>query len=112
MEPLNTIKAQLDTLKPTLQSDYHITELGIFGSYVRGEQTPESDVDILVEFDPSFRFGLFTYCHIENYISDHLGKKVDLVMKESLKPYIGKQILKEVIYLWSNETSEIISTAS
>jgi len=112
MEPLDTIKAQLNRLKPSLQNEYHITELGVFGSYVRGEQTPDSDVDILVKFDPNFQFGLFTYCHIENYISDHLGKKVDLVMKKSLKPYIGKQILKEVIYLWSNETSEIISTIS
>ena len=112
MEPLEVIKAQVNELKPILQSEYHITELGIFGSYVRGEQTASSDVDILVEFDPSFHFGLFTYCRIENYISDMLGKKVDLVMKKALKPYIGKQILQEVIYLWSNETSEIISKIS
>lgn len=112
MEPLESLKSQLIALKPDLQRDYHITELGIFGSYVRGEQTPESDVDILVEFDPSFKFGLFTYCHIENYISDTLGKKVDLVMKRALKPYIGKQILREVIYLWSNETSGTTSTIS
>lgn len=93
-----------------LQNDYHITELGIFGSYVRGEQTEESDVDILVAFEPSFRFGLVTYGKIENYIADALGKKVDLVMKSDLKPYIGKQVLKEVIYLWSSETSETTST--
>lgn len=112
MEPLETIKAQIAELKPTLQKEYHITELGIFGSYVRGEQTENSDVDILVAFDPSFDFGLFTYCHIQNYISDVLNKKIDLVMKTSLKPYIGKSILKEVIYLWSNETSETISKTS
>ena len=112
MEPLETIKAQIAELKPTLQSDYHITELGIFGSYVRGEQTDASDIDILVEFEPSFRFGLVTYGKIENYSANALGKKVDLVMKSGLKPYIGKQILKEVIYLWSSETSETISTIS
>ena len=110
MEPLEIIKAQIAELKPILQRDYHITELGIFGSYVRGEQTEASDVDILVEFDPSFKFGLFTYCHIENYISDALGKKVDLVMKRALKPYIGKRILQEVVYLWSSETSVTTST--
>ena len=66
IEPLETIKAKLEKLKPTLQAEYHITELGIFGSYVRGEQTESSDVDILIEFDPSFDFGLFTYCHIQN----------------------------------------------
>ena len=112
MNSLETIKAQIAKLKPTLQNDYHITELGIFGSYVRGEQTEDSDIDILVEFDPSFQFGLFTYCRIENYISDALGKKVDLVMKKALKPYIGKRILQEVTYLWSNETSETISKIS
>lgn len=111
-EPLESIKAKLEKLKPTLQNEYHITELGIFGSYVRGEQTVNSDVDILVEFDPSFDFGLFTYCHIQNYISDMLNKKIDLVMKTSLKPYIGKSILQEVIYLWSNEISETISRTS
>lgn len=112
MESLEVIKAQIAELKPTLQRDYHITELGIFGSYVRGEQTEASDVDILVEFDPSFKFGLVTYGKIENYIADTLGKKVDLVMKRALKPYIGKRILQEVVYLWSNETSETTSTTS
>lgn len=109
MESLEAIKAQVNELKPILQSEYHIIELGIFGSYVRGEQTEDSDVDILVEFDPSYQFGLLTYCHIENQISDTLGKKVDLVMKRALKPYIGKRILEEVIYLWSNETSATTS---
>jgi uncharacterized protein len=112
MEPLETIKAQIAQLKPKLQNDYHIIELGIFGSYVRGEQTEDSDVDILVEFDPSFRLDLITYGQIEDRISDELGKKVDLVLKRALKPYIGKVILQEVIYLWSNETSETISLTS
>ncbi|MBE9063808.1 nucleotidyltransferase family protein [cf. Phormidesmis sp. LEGE 11477] len=112
MESLEVIKTRIGRIKPTLQRDYHIVELGIFGSYVRGEQTAASDVDILVEFDPSFKFGLFTYCHIENYISDTLGKEVDLVMKRSLKPYIGKSILQEVVYLWSSETSATISMTS
>ncbi len=111
-EELDQIKARLLQLKPALQEKYHITELGIFGSYVRGEQTFYSDVDILVSFDPSFRFGLFTYGEIEAEISDALEKKVDLVMKKGLKPYIGKQILEEVEYLWSNEISETTSKIS
>ncbi len=105
-EELDHIKTQLLQLKPTLQKTYHITELGIFGSYVRGEQTVYSDVDILVDFDPAFKFGLITFGKIEDEISDALEKKVDLVMKRALKPNIGKNILKEVIYLWSNEMSE------
>lgn len=112
MQTLEAIKTKLLEIKPYLQRTYHITELGVFGSYVRGEQTSKSDIDVLVEFDPSFRFGLFTYGEMEDYISDTLGGKVDLVMKRALKPYIGKQILKEVIYLWSSETFEITSTTS
>jgi predicted nucleotidyltransferase len=111
-EELEQIKTKLLQMKPTLQQKYHITELGIFGSYVRGEQTFYSDVDILVSFDPDFRFGLFTYGEIEDEISDALEKKVDLVMKKGLKPYIGKQILQEVEYLWSHETSETTSKIS
>ncbi|MGF1600965.1 MAG: nucleotidyltransferase family protein [Thermosynechococcaceae cyanobacterium] len=99
MNALDTLKTKLSYLKPSLQQTYHITQLGIFGSYVRGEQTDNSDVDILVEFDPDFRFGLFTFCQLENDLSEALGKKVDLVMKDALKPHIGQRIIKEVIYL-------------
>lgn len=84
---------------PQLKEEYQIKQLGIFGSYVRGEQTKNSDLDILIEFNPEARFGLITFCQLENKLSEKLGKKVDLVMKNSLKPYLGKNILKEVIYL-------------
>ena len=99
MKKLEELKAQLVQLKPTLERDYHVTQLGIFGSYVRGEQTEDSDIDILIDFDPNYRFGLLTFCHIENQMSDTLGHKVDLVMKRALKPTIGQRILQEVIYL-------------
>jgi len=77
---------------PDLQKRYSIVYLGIFGSYVRGEQTAESDVDILIEFSPNLRLGLLTFCEIENYLSDQLEIKVDLVEKTALKPQIGQQI--------------------
>ena len=115
-EQLARLKADLLQLKPILQQQHHITDLGIFGSYVRGEQTFYSDVDILISFDPDFQIDLMTYCKIENEISDVLGKKVDLVTKQGLKPHVGEQILKEVIYLWQGEisgtTSKIFSTTS
>lgn len=62
---------------------------------MRGEQEPESDLDILVEFEeaPS----LFEYIRLEDYLSGILGVKVDLVMKSALKPAIGKRILYEVV---------------
>jgi uncharacterized protein len=99
MKSLAEIKQQLEHSKPLLQQKYHVTQLGVFGSYVRGEQTSASDIDVLVEFEPGFRFGLLTFCELENDLSDLLGMKVDLVMKKGLKPRIGERILQEVIYL-------------
>jgi uncharacterized protein len=80
---------------PTLAERYSVETLEVFGSYVRSEQKKDSDLDILITFkeDPS----LLTYIAIENYLSDLLGIKVDLVMKDSLKPKIGQQILRESI---------------
>jgi len=80
---------------PMLAERYSVETLEIFGSYVRSEQKKDSDLDVLVTFkeDPS----LLTYIAIENYLSDLLGIKVDLVMKDSLKPKIGQRILREAI---------------
>ena len=80
---------------PMLTERYNVEALEVFGSYVRSEQKKDSDLDVLVTFkeDPS----LLTYIAIENYLSDLLGIKVDLVMKDSLKPKIGQQILREAI---------------
>ncbi|GBF80550.1 nucleotidyltransferase family protein [Aphanothece sacrum] len=99
MNQIETIKTILREHQPHLKEQYHIKQLGIFGSYVRGEATPESDLDILIEFESGYRFGLLTFCHIENYLSDLLGVNVDLVMKNSLKSKISQQIISEVIYL-------------
>jgi predicted nucleotidyltransferase len=69
----------------------------VVGSYVRGEQKKKSDVDVLIDFEDSV--SLLTFIALEHYLSDILGKRVDLVMKSALKPRIGKRILKEVIYI-------------
>ena len=69
--------------------------IGVFGSYVRGEQKRQSDVDVLVEFEEPV--GLFEFMDLEMYLTDLLGVKVDLVSKKALKPHIGERILKEVI---------------
>ncbi len=99
MIELETIKTLLKKHQTVFKQKYRIKQLGIFGSYVRGEATRDSDLDILVEFQSGYRFGLLTFCKLENDLSDLLGVKVDLVMKDSLKPKIGRQILSEVIYL-------------
>ena len=97
MKDFAEVKRSLLAYKPYLQEHYRVEELGIFGSYVRGEQTADSDVDVLVEFSrvPS----LLRFINLENYLSDRLGLKVDLVHKKGLKPRLGKRILAEVVYL-------------
>lgn len=99
MTTLQEIQTALQQHLPDVQQKYQVRRLGIFGSFVRGEQTDTSDVDVLVEFDPNARFGLLTFCQLENDLSELLQRKVDLVMKDGLKPRLGERILQEVIYL-------------
>lgn len=96
---LNEIKEILKKHEEELKKKYKIKEVGIFGSYLRGEAEEESDVDILVEFKPDAKISLLDFVELENYLSDLLGVKVDLVERSALKPRIGKQILSEVVYL-------------
>lgn len=97
MKTLENIKRGLQAQKPDLVARYKIKEIGIFGSYVRGQQQAKSDLDILVDFDeyPS----LLEFVEMEQELSDVLGIKVDLVMKSGLKPRLGQRILREVVYL-------------
>jgi predicted nucleotidyltransferase len=96
---LDRIRDVLTTHKEELKEKYGVIELGIFGSFVRGENKKDSDLDILVEFEEDPGIGLITFVNMENYLSDLLGIKVDLVEKSSLKPRIGRYILKEVLFL-------------
>lgn len=93
------IKKNLKEHDSELREKYGIKEIGVFGSYMRGEQKKGSDIDILVEFYPDAEMDLITFVELEEHLSDLLGIKVDLVMKSALKPRIGKQILKEVVYI-------------
>ena len=80
---------------PELRERYAVKSLGVFGSYVRGEQRKRSDLDVLVEFERAPT--LFQYVRLERYLSELVGIKVDLVMKSALKPVIGQRILAEVV---------------
>ena len=82
---------------PSIKAKYHIKQLGIFGSFVRNEQTEESDVDILVEFDSPI--GFFDFVRLERQLSETLNKKVDLVSKKALKSAIREEVLKEIKYV-------------
>ncbi|HEY2294756.1 MAG TPA: nucleotidyltransferase family protein [Thermoanaerobaculia bacterium] len=93
--PVDRYIVLLHELLPELAEKHHVRSLEVFGSYVRDEQTPESDLDVLVTFDEAP--GLLGYISLENHLSDLLGVKVDLVMKSALKPRIGQNILREAV---------------
>jgi hypothetical protein len=97
MKTLEEIKQRLREQRSILATKYKVKEIGLFGSYVRGQQAPQSDLDILIDFDeyPS----LLEFVGIEDELSQALGVKVDLVMKTGLKPRLGRRILREVVYL-------------
>jgi len=80
-----------------LREKYGIVEIGVFGSYVRGRQNSQSDVDLLVTFEESANITLLDFIAIENYLTDLIGIKVDLVEKSALKPRISPRVLQEVV---------------
>jgi len=90
---IENITSILKSELPILKSQYNVATLGVFGSFVRDEQTAKSDVDILVSFTKSP--SLFKFLELEYHLSELLDVKVDLVMKNALKQNIGKRILSE-----------------
>ena len=97
MDPtLEKIKDQLKQQKPYLLDKYGVTEIGVFGSYVRDEQGPESDVDILIELTDPPRIDLLDLVELEYYLAELLGVKVDIAIKKNLRKRIGQRILSEV----------------
>jgi predicted nucleotidyltransferase len=93
--PITRYISALRRHRRELVERYHIASLGVFGSYVRNEQHEGSDLDVLVTFaqTPS----LFTLVALQDELGELLGAPVDVVLKTSLKPHIGQQILREVV---------------
>lgn len=91
------IQSKLRRQMDELRSRYGVKRIGLFGSYVRGEQHPESDVDLLVEFAQPV--GFVRFLQLEEHLQQLLGAKVDLVTQKALKPHMRKQILDEVRYV-------------
>jgi hypothetical protein len=99
LKTLDEIKEILQAQKPYLAEKYGVTEIGVFGSYVRGEQRPDSDLDILIELEDPPRISLLGLVNLENYLSDLLGVKVQTAIKADLKPRLKPYILREVVML-------------
>ena len=98
MKDIAEIKTYLIQKKPQLRK-YGITEIGIFGSYIKNSATHNSDIDILIDIQRPSTIGLLELLEIENQLSEELNTKVDLVIKSDLKPAIGSHILQEVQYI-------------
>jgi hypothetical protein len=74
-----------------------VRKIGLFGSFVRGEQRPDSDIDLLVEFEPA-RKTFDTFNELCIFLEEILQRRIELVTVESLSPYLGPHILREVEY--------------
>lgn len=97
MKNLEEIKAELEGLKPILRKRFQVETIGVFGSYSRGEQKDNSDVDILVTFIEPNDIDLLDFIEIKQFLGRKLKVKVDLVQKSALKPIIKDKILEETV---------------
>lgn len=94
---LQHIQQKLQTQKSRLFHEYNVQRIGVFGSFARGDQTPTSDIDILVELSESI--GLFRFVGLEHHLEELLGRDVDLVTPRALKPTIKDAVLRQVVYV-------------
>jgi hypothetical protein len=77
-----------------------IQRVSLFGSYAYGDPSEDSDVDLLIEFTPTARFGMFKYASIHNYFEDRLHKKVDIATPTALSKYIRKEVLENAEFVY------------
>jgi uncharacterized protein len=93
------LKPKLDQLREVCREN-GISRLGVFGSVARGEDTPESDVDLLIEL--SKPIGLIEFIRLEDKFVEVLERKVDLATEDSLHPLIRQSVLKDLKVLYEN----------
>jgi uncharacterized protein len=96
MQPLTEIKQVLQQLKPELSQRFHVQTIGLFGSVVRDDFSPSSDIDIIVDFDRPVGI---EFIDLALYIEQHLQKKVDLVSRKGVKDKYFKAIEREIVYV-------------
>lgn len=95
MKTRKEIEEILRKHKPFLREKFKVKKIGIFGSYARGEESKESDVDILVEFYEQIGW---EFIDLQEFLEEILGEKVDLVTVKALRPQLKDKILEEVVY--------------
>lgn len=97
MKSLAEVKGILAQEQARLAEMYGVQILGVFGSYVRDEQTSDSDVDVLIELERPARLSLIDLVELEYHLSEAVGVKVDIALKKNLRRRIGQRILNEVV---------------
>jgi len=97
LKNLEDIKRILEIHKEYFRIRYGVKGIGIFGSYIRGEQREDSDIDILVEFEKTV--SLLKVVSLENYLNDLLGIKVDVVPQEDVRAELQDEIFREAVYI-------------
>ncbi|RYY07441.1 MAG: nucleotidyltransferase [Sphingobacteriaceae bacterium] len=90
------IENKLKEIKPILVDEFHVSEIGYFGSYAVGQQTDQSDLDLIVEFSQPVGWSFFT---LEKFLEQALELPIDLVTKNALKDRIKNSILSQVVYI-------------
>jgi predicted nucleotidyltransferase len=91
-------REEIETALVSILGKYGVRKIGLFGSYARGEERTDSDLDVLVEFEK--RQSLLTLVRIERELSEHIGVKVDLLTEQAISPYLVERIKADlkVIY--------------
>ena len=95
MKTREEIEETLKRFKPILREKFKVKDIGFFGSFVRGDESETSDVDVLVDF---FEPIGWEYIDFKEFLEEILGIEVDLVTVKALKPQLKEKILKEVVY--------------
>ena len=80
---------------------YGVKELSLFGSAARGEMRPESDIDVMVEFEPGVRIGVIKFESLIEELELLTGRRIDLVTKRGLKPWIRPQVLQDARLIYA-----------
>jgi hypothetical protein len=95
----NEVLEFLRNHRQTLKSDFRIVKLGLIGSFARGEQTEDSDIDLLVEFEPDTDDIFGKKMQLKDLLKASFDRDVDICREKYMKPYIKNYLLKEAIYV-------------
>jgi uncharacterized protein len=96
--PLESILVHLRKNKRFLYDRFGVTRIGIFGSFVRGEEGPSSDIDIVVEMEEEKK-DIHTFLQLKRFLEKEMARNIDLGFEHALKPIVKESIRKQIVYV-------------